>query len=88
MVKGPQRRREKMSQELEEHDSRQRNHGMDYAQISIRETVLCCKVEGVPAIKNSIVRIEAHLASIAQSFASIDQSLAIIAAAQTKLEEK
>ena len=77
-----------MSQELEEHDSRQRNHGMDYAQISIRETVLCCKVEGVPAIKNSIVRIEAHLASIAQSFASIAQSMAIIAAAQTKPEEK
>ena len=70
-----------MSQELEEHDSRKMNHGSDYAEISIRETVLCCKVEGVPAMKSSIVRIEAHLASIAQS-------LSIIAAAQAKLEEK
>ena len=70
-----------MSNELDKHDSRNISLAEEYREVAIRETVLCCKVEGVPAMKSSIVRIEAHLASIAQS-------LAIIAAAQTKLEEK
>jgi len=77
-----------MSDELEKHDSRRMNHGMEYDEIAIRDTVLCCKVEGVPAMKSSIVRIESHLASIAQSLASIDRSLAVFAAAQTKPEDK
>lgn len=77
-----------MSQELDKHDSRNISLSEEYREVAIRETVLCCKVEGVPAMNSSIVRIEAHLASIAQSLASIDRSLAVFAAAQTKPEEK
>jgi hypothetical protein len=70
-----------MSQELEEHDSRKHCLGMEYDQISIRDTVLCCKVEGMQTTAKSLAKIELHLASIAQS-------LAIIADAKAKLEEK
>ena len=54
--------------------------GTDYT-IEIRHTILNCKVEGMQTTAKSLAKIELHLASIAQS-------LAIIAAAQAKLEEK
>tara|TARA_R110000868_G_scaffold767_1_gene5593 strand:- start:457 stop:672 length:216 start_codon:yes stop_codon:yes gene_type:complete len=43
-------------------------------------------VDAISSIKNEFYH--GKLASIAKSLESIDQSLAIIAAAQTKLEEK
>ena len=70
-----------MSKELEEHDSRRTNYGSDFDTIAIRDTVLCCKVEGMQTTAKSLAKIELHLASIAQS-------LAIIADAKAKLEEK
>lgn len=49
--------------------------------IRIRDTILFCKVGGMKATAASVAKIELHLASIAQS-------LAIIADAKAKLEEK
>ena len=49
--------------------------------IKIRDTILMCKVEGMQTTAASVAKIELHLASIAQS-------LAIIADAKAKLEEK
>jgi hypothetical protein len=90
MVTGPQRRREKMSEHNSESNQYLDSDGylLRDSTICIRDTILLCKVEGMQTTAKSVAKIELHLASIAKSFASIDQSLAIIAAAQTKLEEK
>ena len=70
-----------MSNELDKHDSRNINLAEEYREVAIRDTVLCCKVEGMQTTAKSLAKIELHLASIAQS-------LAIIADAKAKLEEK
>ncbi len=83
-----------MSQEPYEYDNNSKRFaGTDYS-VAICDTVLTCKMEdkvviaGMGQALSSAKNIEAHLASIAQSLASIDRSLAVFAAAQTKPEEK
>lgn len=56
--------------------------------IKIRDTILMCRVDGMETTGWALHRIDQHLESIAQSLASIDRSLAVFAAAQTKPEEK
>ena len=46
--------------------------------IKIRDTILNCKVEGLQTTAKSVVKIELHLASIAQSLVTIAESLSTI----------
>ena len=49
----------------------------DYT-IRVRDTILNCKLEGMQTTAKSAVKIELHLASIAQSLAAIAESLSTI----------
>ena len=58
-------------------ESQQYVSNEDYT-VRVRDTILNCKVEGMQTTAKSVVKIELHLASIAQSLAAIAESLSTI----------